>query len=115
MCFVCDSSILRRGTVISVRLLGFIRGVAASYKSNPSPVSQGYLEVRTLGHVGDGGYTVEGYYHTRWLLGLYLTEMEGVVLHSIGVVIAVSYTIPLGNWPHPVVCWPSFRIGLRRQ
>jgi len=62
MCLVRDSSvinydcvsILRRGAVISVGLLSFIREAAASHKSNLSALSQGYVEISKLGHVGGG-------------------------------------------------------------
>jgi hypothetical protein len=44
------------------------------------------LAIRTLGHVGDGNrcggaYSVEGFYDTRWLTGLWSTQakVEGIV------------------------------------
>ena len=61
----------------------------ASHKSNPSSVPQSYLDsYSTLPSVtrkavtGVEGYPGEGYYNTRWLMGLWSTQakVEGIVL-----------------------------------
>jgi hypothetical protein len=92
----------------------------ASHKSNPSNVTHGYVDLySTLHWVTSEVVTgVEGYHDDkRWLKGLWSTQanVECVLkaaLHWGGDCIVV--TDPLGGTrPHPIVCRPSVRVGLR--
>ena len=83
----------------------------ASHKSNPSSVSQGYVDsYSTLRHVGGGNrcgvYTLLSVTTTHAALqGSGLPKPRWTVscwrMHGTGVVTAVSLTIPLGNQAAP--------------
>jgi hypothetical protein len=57
-----------------------------SHKFNPLSVPQGYVEICNLGNVGGGkvcrGHSLEGYYDTCWLAGLWSTQakVDSIVL-----------------------------------
>jgi hypothetical protein len=59
--------------------------IIASHKSNPRDRNSGYVEIRTLGHVGAvtgvEENPIEGYYETRWLTRLWnsYVKVEGIV------------------------------------
>ena len=64
------------------------------------------------------GHSLEDYYDTRWLTGLWFTEakVDSIVWKAAwhwGSDSSVVKRLPWGTRPHPIVCRLSVRVGLR--